>query len=101
MRELYIYYRIREGAEEQARVAVRMLQDELRAAHPGLIARLLTRGAATSAATWMETYALAREGSATGVDATIEGAIAEGALVLAPFIGGSRRVEAFEGEEPR
>ena len=101
MRELYIYYRIREGTEERARIAVRMMQDELRAAHPGLVARLLTRGAANGAATWMEAYALGREGSATGVDARIEGAIAEGALVLAPFIDGSRHVEAFEGEEPR
>jgi hypothetical protein len=48
----------------------------------------------------METYALGREGSATGVDAMIEGAIAERALVLAPFIDGSRHAEAFEGEEP-
>jgi hypothetical protein len=101
MRELYIYYRIREGAAEQAGAAVRMMQRELRAAHPGLVARLLTRGGASGTATWMEAYALREAAASAGVDARIEGAIAEGALALAPFIDGSRHVEAFEGEEPR
>ena len=43
MRELYIYYRVDEAHVAAARHAVEAMHDRLREAHPGLVARLLTR----------------------------------------------------------
>jgi hypothetical protein len=99
MRELYIYYRIRDGVADRALQAVKVMQSKVRAAYPGLVTRVLTRREETGAATWMETYAFKAAGGSGGVDARIESAIAEQASVLAPFIDGSRHVEAFNSNE--
>ncbi len=96
MLELFIYYRIRPGMSGSALAAVASMQDELRAAHPGLEARLLRRTDAVSGReTWMETYA-ARAAGGAGVDAASRAAIASRSAALADFIDGPRRTEPFE-----
>jgi hypothetical protein len=94
MRELFVYYRIREGAATSARAAVVAMHEELRVLRPGLVARLLTRDEPSGTATWMETYAAAP----AGVDAAIESTVAEHAARLVPFIDGARHVEAFDSD---
>ena len=74
------------------------MQGELRAAHAGLVARLLTRRNADGSATWMETYALTAQ---TGIDDRIEATIAACASTLHPLIDGPRHVEAFDTHESR
>ena len=94
MRELYIYYRIDEAHVAAARHAVEAMHDRLREAHPGLVARLLTRtGDGSASQTWMETYAL--PGSADGVAAEIEARIEAQAASWSHLVAGSRHVEAF------
>ena len=86
MRELYIYYRVDDAHVAAARRAVEAMHDRLRQAHPGLVARLLTRaGDGSAPQTWMETYAL--PGSTGGVDADLEAGIEAGGRKL----GASRR----------
>ncbi|MDQ2928395.1 MAG: DUF4936 family protein [Pseudomonadota bacterium] len=97
MRELFVYYRIREDAAQDARTAVLDMHGALRGSHPGLTARLLTRREEDGAATWMEAYAM----TPSGIDATLEGDIALRALRLASFIDGPRHVEAFDVDEGR
>jgi len=61
-RELYVYYRVRRGHTDAARAQVEAAQARLRAALPGLEARLLRRceeGGPADAdrdPTWMEIY---------------------------------------------
>ena len=55
MRELYVYYRIRDDVATRAREALTTMHCELRAAYSGLVTRVLTRRDETGAATWMET----------------------------------------------
>jgi hypothetical protein len=98
MRELFVYYRVREDVAAQARGAVGAMQRALGAAHPGLIARLLSRCEADGGATWMETYALEPSSESTGIDAQIEASIAGRATALWPFIDGPRHVEIFDSE---
>jgi len=94
MRELYIYYRVRDAHAAAARRAVEAMHDRLREAHPGLIARLLTRAGGDSAPqTWMETYAL--PGSADGVGTEVEALIEAQAASWSHLVAGSRHVEAF------
>ncbi|MDQ2734365.1 MAG: DUF4936 family protein [Pseudomonadota bacterium] len=95
MRELFVYYRIREGAAQDARTAVLAMHDALRASHPGLTVRLLTRREDDGTATWMEAYAMAP----SGIDTALESDIALRALRLASFIDGPRHVEAFDVDE--
>jgi hypothetical protein len=94
MRELFVYYRIRADAASAGRAAVLSMQHELRTAHPGLSARLLTRRDESGAATWMETYAR----PPSGIDATLQDDIDLRATRLPSFIEGSRHVEAFEND---
>lgn len=95
MRELFIYYRVREADLVAGRAAVNAMQRELRSSRPGLLARLLTRqGIDGDTQTWMETYSLA--GDARGIDAGTESEIEAHAVHLARYIDGSRHVEAFE-----
>jgi hypothetical protein len=99
MRELYVYYRVRPGAEGDAAVHVNRLHEGLVADHPGLSARLLRRADTPAEArpgaaqTWMEIYAL--PGTSGGVSAALQDAIEVRAAVLAPFLDGGRHVEAF------
>ncbi len=97
MRELFVWYRVRDDRVVEARAAVRAMQDTLAARWPGLKARFLTRDDAGDGQTWMETYA--RDGGASserdGIDAGIEQAIATAAAALAPLLDGTRHVEAF------
>ena len=102
MRELFVYYRVREADAAAAREAVSAMQNELRSAHPGLRARLLTRqgagaGAGAGAQTWMETYSLGT--GSEGVDAAFEALIETRAASLACLIDGSRHVEAFSADD--
>ena len=101
MRELYIYYRVRPDRAAAAARAVRAFQQSLRAAHPGLVARLLRRGDDPGRQTWMETYAFGtapRHGADQGVDAALEAAIASGAAAFAALLDGPRHVEAFDAD---
>ena len=95
MRELFVYYRIRDADAAAARRAALAMQDELRRTHPGLAARLLTRaGGSDGLQTWMETYTLA--GDAAGVDAGLEAEIERQATSWAALVAGPRHVEAFD-----
>ena len=94
MRELFIYYRVRQDATTAARRAVDALHEELRRRYPSLVVRLLTRHDEAGAPMWMETYAM----PPAGVDPGLESAIADVATSLLPFIEGPRHVEAFDAE---
>jgi hypothetical protein len=99
MRELFIYYRVPVASAAKAREAVQAMQRELRAEHPELVARLLTRALADGTETWMETYALdSRHGPMAGIDAYIESAITQRAATLSPFIDGPRHHESFDSD---
>jgi len=94
MRELYIYYRIDGAHVAAARGAVEAMQEQLRRAHPGLVARLLIRaGDGSVLQTWMETYALT--GSSEGVGADLEATIEAQAAGWSHLVAGPRHVEAF------
>jgi len=96
MRELFIYYRIRVDAARAALDAALALQARLRERHPGLTARLLRRPEEQDQQqTWMEIYALPRDGEAAGVTPQLEAEIAAAAIALAPFIVGTRHTEVF------
>ena len=96
MRELFVYYRIREGAAKSARAAVHAMHEELRALHPGLVVRLLTRREESGASTWMETFADPTAAGSAGIDTAVESDIAVRAMRLVPFIEGPRHVEVFD-----
>jgi hypothetical protein len=97
MRELFVYYRVRDADAAAAREAVAAMHAELRRSWPGLRARLMTRqGVDGGKQTWMETYSLAD--GARGIDAGVESVIEARAANLARFIDGSRHVEAFESD---
>ena len=97
MRELFVYYRVREADADAARAAVLGLQARLRARHPELRARLLRRpGAIDGRQTWMETYAVDPRHAPGGVDVELQAAIeAEAAAVLQPWLDGPRHTEVF------
>ena len=95
MRELFIYYRVRGADATAARGAVEAMQNALRSTRPGLRARLLIR-LEDSAQTWMETYSTSAE--SPGIDAAFEALIEVRARDLAPFIDGTRHVEAFDAD---
>jgi len=101
VRELFVWYRVRDDHVAEARAAVSAMQDGLASRWPGLQPRLLTRDDAGGGQTWMEAYAC--DGSASepgGIDAAIEGAIATAASSLAALLDGPRHVEAFTVGEP-
>jgi hypothetical protein len=95
MRELFIYYRVREADAGAARNAVMAMHDTLRSSHSGLRARLLIRRG-DDVQTWMETYATAA--GSPGIDAALEALIEARARDLVPFIDGTRHVEAFDAD---
>jgi len=102
VRELFVWYRVRDEHAGAARAAVESLQRSLVETCPGLQARLLVRRGA-GVQTWMETYArpprTARDDA--GIDAAIEATIAVAALQLRDWIEGERHVEAFEAAGAR
>ena len=92
MRELYVYYRVPDDAAAAAAREVAAVQDELRAAWPGLEARLLRRPDSSGGQqTWMETYARAP----AGVDAAVQADIEARAARLLTHVAGPRHVEVF------
>ena len=97
MRELFVWYRVRDEHDRQVRAAVLAMQRSLAASWPGLQARLLVRRGSDSQ-TWMETYARPphRPGDAGGIDGAIEAAGAASAQPWAGLVDGIRHVEAFE-----
>ncbi len=104
MRELFVYYRIRPGAEQAAHEAVMAMQLRLRGSHSGLEARLLKRfDAAPTGETWMETYAVRAGGIdiAPTIDDAFEADLVIHAVALEPFIDGGRHMERFEAIDPR
>lgn len=102
VRELFVWYRVRDEHAGAARAAVESMQRSLVETCPGLQARLLVRRDA-GVQTWMETYArpprTASDGA--GIDAASEAAIAAAALPLREWIEGERHVEAFEAAGTR
>ena len=98
MRELFVYYKVRDADAEAARRAARTMQDELRRTHAGLVARLLTRaGDGDGLQTWMEIYSLA---GAAGIDPRFEAEIERQATSWAALVAGLRHVEAFDSAPP-
>jgi len=94
MRELYVYYRVREADAAEAQRDIEQLHDELRAAHPGLQVRLLRRPHASDGLqTWMETYAQA--GHPRGVDEALQADIERRAERYRAHVEGPRHVEVF------
>lgn len=94
--ELYAYYRVHVNVTGQALVAARECQRLLCAAHPGLVARLLTRSdVAEQHETWMETYWFEPDHRGPGVDASLQAAIEAAARALSRFITGQRHLEVF------
>ncbi len=101
VRELFVYYRVPPASIAAAHAAVTAAQAVLRAAHPGLVARLLRRDgddAARPASTWMEAYA--RPTAPRGVDAVLQSAIESACTPLLALIDGPRHAEAFDADVP-
>ena len=96
MRELYVYYRVRGTDAAAAEAEVVALQTELRAATPGLRARLLQRpDEQDGRQTWMEIYSMESAVNVEGVSARLEAAIEVRAADRLTHIDGSRHVEVF------
>ena len=110
-RELYIYWRVRPGAEPQAYAAAATMQIQLCSLHPGLCARLLRRSdhanngnggnsgnSGVKTVTLMEIYSDA----AVGITPALESVIATAAQALSGYVEpangqpGTRHVEVFE-----
>jgi len=94
MRELYVYYRVREAEAAAAQRDIESLQAELRAGHVGLDARLLRRpDASNGLQTWMEIYA--RPTDPLGVDEKLQAEIEARAVNRGKHLEGPRHVEVF------
>ena len=96
--EIYIYYRARPEQGQALAEAALAMQHGLRAAWPGLGARLLRRpDLREGLATWMEAYALP-----PGADpGEVAQAIERAAEALAPWQASPRHVEHFvDGTSP-
>jgi hypothetical protein len=91
VRELFVWYRVRDDRVAEAGAAVRAMQAALAARWPGLQARLLIRDDVGGGQTWMETYSR----DADGIDAALEQAIATASHSVAALLDGTRHVEAF------
>ncbi len=96
MRELFVYYRVRSGAESRAHDIVLALQAQLRLEHPQLHARLLRRSESPlRESTWMETYATDPAHDAVGITLELQHLIEARAATLAPCLAGPRHAEIF------
>lgn len=92
-RELFVYYRVPASLALPLAEAVARMQEGLRAAHPGLGARLLRRPQAGDDGlhTWMEAYSFAPDSAVQDVAAAIDRA----AEPLSALIRGPRHAEHF------
>ncbi len=91
-RELYVYYRVVPAQWRDAARAVAQWQQQMRASHPGLVARVLRRPEThDDAVTLMEVY----RGPCTA-DAGFEALIARGVAALEPWLLGERHIERFD-----
>lgn len=90
--ECYVYWRLRAETLPAAARAMAAFQEQLRARHPGLQARLLSKmDSGDAEATLMEVYTLPG-----GVSSTLDQAVAdEGGRVAAPWCLGQRHIERF------
>jgi len=96
MRELFIYYRVRETDRELARNAVLDFQARLRESFPQLATRLLYRPETTDGqVTWMETYATDPRQDPAGITPHLQATIEDFATVLTPLLQGARHAEIF------
>ena len=96
MRELYVYYRVREADAVAAEADARRLQSVLRAKNPGLLTRLLRRPVASDGlSTWMEVYATDAAAEPAGVSAALQAEIEREAARQLTRIDGARHVEVF------
>jgi hypothetical protein len=96
MRELYVYYRVRGADSAAAEAEVLALQAELRAATPGLQARLLKRpDEQDGRQTWMEIYSMESAVNIDGVSARLEASIEARAAERLTHVDGIRHVEVF------
>jgi hypothetical protein len=99
VRELYVYYRVGGRDVTAARRDIAALQAALRAAHPGLLTRLLRRpDAQDGVETWMEVYT--RPASAAGVDLGMQADIEARAAAHCAHLEGPRHVEVFVALDP-
>lgn len=88
-RSLYVYYRVRDGQEAVARVAIETMQATLKPLQPGLCARLMRKTDATGV-TWMEVYE-----HPDGVSHACEAMLETLASALPDGLFGQRHVEVF------
>ncbi len=93
MVELYIYYRVDNRLESQARATVLEHQARLRLSLPGLTARLLRQQADhhDKDPTWMEIYA-----HPEGLPPALRAGLDALSLALRPALRGPRHHEVFE-----
>jgi len=92
MKELYVYYCIGEAGTSEALSQVEGVFAALKAAHPGLQARLLRRVQPEKGQeTWMEVYT--RKG---GITPDLQAAIEAATLEVPRARKGARHLEAFE-----
>lgn len=96
MRELFVWYRVRDHDAPAARDTALAMQRSLVARCPGLEARLLIRDVGGGVQTWMETYARSASAANDGVDAATEALIDSASAALQDLTCGTRHVEAFE-----
>ena len=95
-RELYVYYRVAQANVQVALQTVLAFQQDLRAARPGLAARVLRRSEERSdGVTLMEIYAF-DDGRKTGIDPALRAHIEQAAAALTPLLSGPRQTEAFD-----
>jgi len=96
MRELYVYYRVREADAAAAQRDIESLHAELRRGYAGLEARLLRRPESSDGLqTWMAIYA--RPTHPQGVDESVQADIEARAGQRAVHVDGPRHVEVFVG----
>ena len=96
MRELYVYYRVREADAVAAEADAKRLQSVLRSKNAGLLTRLLRRPVASDGrSTWMEVYAMDAAVDPDGVSAELQAEIEREAARQLTRIDGLRHVEVF------
>jgi len=97
VRELFVWYRVRDDRVAEALAGVRAMQASLARSWPGLRTRLLTRTGDSGVQTWMEAYSFAALDpiGRNGVDDAVERAIETAALPLAALFDSALHAEAF------
>jgi hypothetical protein len=96
-RELFVYYRVDEGIWQVACEAVHEFQRALRAAEPGLSARVLRRpDAGGGLVTLMEVYSIDARSSPEGIDEAWQLRIEDAAQSMRQWLRSDRHVECFD-----